>query len=122
MPIASVAAAAAALGLSCLASGCRGRTFEVDLRNASDQPLAVQLERNSGGKRQRNIRAELAPGDSFIHRFHTQNRRTSAAALVSAQASPDDRGVFTVPIEANRPVVYDLLVRDGAVLPVPRAD
>jgi hypothetical protein len=115
---AAVLLLAAAL-LAAPGAGCRSRAFEVDLRNASDQTLGVQLDRNSGGRRQRDIRADLPPGASFTHRFNTQNRRTAAAVVVSA---PSDAAVgpAAVPVEANRPAVYDLLIRDNAILPVPR--
>jgi hypothetical protein len=101
--------------------GCAQRHFEVDLRNASDRDLGVQLVRNSRGRKERVRSVELAPGERLVHAFVTQNRRTALAALVTIPGENPDLSAYAVPIQANRSQTFDLLVHDGVVVPVPRA-
>lgn len=109
------------LGLLVGLGGCAQRQFEVDLRNASDRGLSVQLLRNSSGKKERVRVAELAPGDRLVHGFVTQNRRTALTALVTIPGENPDLGAYALPIEGDRTLAIDLVVRDGVVVPVPRA-
>lgn len=115
--------AAMVLGVALVGAlgGCAQRQFEVDLRNASDRDLGVQLLRNSSGKKERVRVAELGPGDRLVHGFVTQNRRTALTALVTIPGENPDLGAYTVPIESDRTMAIDLVVRDGVVIPVSRA-
>lgn len=102
-------------------AGCAQRHFEVDLRNASDRDLGVQLVRNSRGQRERVRAVELAPGERLVHGFVTQNRRTALQALVTIPGENPDLSAYAVPIQSNRPQALDLVIHDGVVVPVPRA-
>lgn len=102
------------------AAGCAQRHFEVDLRNAADRELGVQLVRNSSGRKERVRAVELAPGERLVHAFVTQNRRSALVALVTIPGENPDLSACAVPIQADRPQPLDLVIHDSTVVPVPR--
>jgi hypothetical protein len=99
-------------------SGPREYDYSVDIRNASDRPVTMEvlkIERANVGK----VRADLAPGGSYVSKFTAYDSEYLEARLrVMGEAADAPYFICEIPQGRSR---RDIEFKDGRLVLVARA-